>query len=70
MKNTGKVALLEKKIDECAEELNFDGVHTVHVGIAHTRSKSYPNLILLAYAEAKSKEKKAECSEDMSATGA
>jgi len=37
VKNTGKVALLEKKIDECAEELNFDGVHTVHVGIAHTR---------------------------------
>jgi len=36
VKNTGKVAKLEEKIMGM-KELNFDGVHTVHVGIAHTR---------------------------------
>jgi len=36
IKNTGKVAKLEEKILG-QKELNFDGVHTVHVGIAHTR---------------------------------
>jgi hypothetical protein len=37
VKSTGKVKLLEEKILAQKEELNFDGVHTVHVGIAHTR---------------------------------
>jgi len=37
VKNTGKVAALESKIEALKDELNFDGVHTVHVGIAHTR---------------------------------
>lgn len=37
IKSTGKVALLEDKIEEMKGELNFDGVHTVHVGISHTR---------------------------------
>ena len=37
MKSTGKVKLLEDKIHSLKDDLNFDGVHTVHVGIAHTR---------------------------------
>lgn len=37
VKNTGKVALLEEKLESCKDRLNIDGVHTVHVGIAHTR---------------------------------
>jgi len=37
VKATGKVKQLEEKILENKEFLNFDGVHTVHVGIAHTR---------------------------------
>ena len=41
MKSTGKVKLLEEKILSLKDELNFDGVHTVHVGIAHTRYRHY-----------------------------
>jgi hypothetical protein len=37
VKSTGKVKLLEEKILSQKDLLNFDGVHTVHVGIAHTR---------------------------------
>jgi len=37
IKSTGKVKLLEDKIQSMKGELNFDGVHNVHVGIAHTR---------------------------------
>jgi glucosamine--fructose-6-phosphate aminotransferase (isomerizing) len=37
VKATGKVKQLEDKIEENKNELNFEGVHTVHVGIAHTR---------------------------------
>jgi len=37
VKNTGKVALLEEKLESMKDSLNVDGVHTVHVGIAHTR---------------------------------
>jgi len=37
VKSTGKVKMLEDKIHAMKDELNFDGVHTVHVGIAHTR---------------------------------
>merc|ERR1719228_1078554 len=37
VKNTGKVRLLDEKINEEKEELNTDGIHSVHVGIAHTR---------------------------------
>jgi len=37
VKSTGKVALLEEKIHSLKEDLNFDGVTTVHVGISHTR---------------------------------
>lgn len=37
VKSTGKVKLLEDKIHSLKDDLNFDGVHTVHVGIAHTR---------------------------------
>jgi len=37
VKSTGKVALLEDKIHSLKEDLNFDGVTTVHVGISHTR---------------------------------
>jgi len=37
IKSVGKVKLLEDKILSRAEELNFDGIQTQHVGIAHTR---------------------------------
>eukprot|EP00088_Acartia_fossae_P025381 TRINITY_DN261_c0_g1_i4.p1 TRINITY_DN261_c0_g1~~TRINITY_DN261_c0_g1_i4.p1 ORF type:complete len:694 (-),score=222.96 TRINITY_DN261_c0_g1_i4:369-2450(-) len=37
VKSTGKVKLLEDRIHALKDDLNFDGVHTVHVGIAHTR---------------------------------
>ena len=37
MKSTGKVKQLEDKILTEADNLNFDGIHTQHVGIAHTR---------------------------------
>jgi len=37
VKSTGKVKVLEDKIHSMKDDLNFDGVHTVHVGIAHTR---------------------------------
>jgi len=37
IKATGKVKKLEDKIQSLKNELNFDGVHNVHVGIAHTR---------------------------------
>jgi glucosamine--fructose-6-phosphate aminotransferase (isomerizing) len=37
VKSTGKVALLENKIHSLKDDLNFDGVTTVHVGISHTR---------------------------------
>jgi len=37
VKSTGKVKLLEDKIHSQKDDLNFDGVHNVHVGIAHTR---------------------------------
>ena len=37
MKSTGKVAILEDKIHSLKDDLNFDGVTTVHVGISHTR---------------------------------
>jgi len=37
VKSTGKVKKLEEKIHSMKDDLNFDGVHTVHVGIAHTR---------------------------------
>ena len=37
IKNTGKVKLLEDKILSESDNLNVDGVHIEHVGIAHTR---------------------------------
>merc|ERR1712055_473395 len=37
IKSTGKVKILEDKIQSKAAELNFDGIQTQHVGIAHTR---------------------------------
>jgi len=37
VKATGKVKMLEDKIHTQAADLNFEGVHTQHVGIAHTR---------------------------------
>merc|ERR1711990_1405278 len=37
LKSTGKVKSLEDKILSQAENLNFEGIHTQHVGIAHTR---------------------------------
>jgi len=37
VKATGKVKMLEDKLLEQSAELNLDGVHTQHVGIAHTR---------------------------------
>jgi len=37
VKSTGKVAILEDKIHSLKDDLNFDGVTTVHVGISHTR---------------------------------
>eukprot|EP00091_Calanus_sinicus_P008414 TRINITY_DN204_c0_g1_i3.p1 TRINITY_DN204_c0_g1~~TRINITY_DN204_c0_g1_i3.p1 ORF type:complete len:693 (-),score=251.84 TRINITY_DN204_c0_g1_i3:144-2222(-) len=37
IKATGKVKVLEDKILSKAAELNFDGIQTQHVGIAHTR---------------------------------
>merc|ERR1712106_1069213 len=37
IKATGKVKVLEDKILSRASELNFDGIQTQHVGIAHTR---------------------------------
>jgi len=37
VKSTGKVKQLEDKILKEADNLNFDGIHTQHVGIAHTR---------------------------------
>merc|ERR1711936_17072 len=37
IKSTGKVQLLQDKILARAEELNFNGIQTQHVGIAHTR---------------------------------
>jgi len=37
VKSTGKVKQLEDKILEEADNLNFNGIHTQHVGIAHTR---------------------------------
>merc|ERR1712215_650295 len=37
IKSTGKVQLLQDKILSRAEELNFNGIQTQHVGIAHTR---------------------------------
>merc|ERR1712038_2096433 len=37
VKSTGKVKQLEDKILTEADNLNFDGIHTQHVGIAHTR---------------------------------
>jgi len=37
IKSTGKVKVLEDKILASADRLNFEGIHTQHVGIAHTR---------------------------------
>jgi len=37
VKATGKVKQLEDLLESQAKELNFEGVHTQHVGIAHTR---------------------------------
>jgi glucosamine--fructose-6-phosphate aminotransferase (isomerizing) len=37
IKATGKVKKLEDKLLDQAKDLNFEGVHTQHVGIAHTR---------------------------------
>jgi len=37
IKSTGKVKQLEDKILELKDSLNFDGIHTQHIGIAHTR---------------------------------
>merc|ERR1711881_334411 len=37
VKSTGKVKQLEDKIEAEAANLNFEGIHTQHVGIAHTR---------------------------------
>jgi len=37
VKSTGKVKALREKIAEQKESLNMEGVHTQHVGIAHTR---------------------------------
>merc|ERR1712240_22805 len=37
IKSTGKVQLLQDKILSRAEELNFNGIQTQHVGIANTR---------------------------------
>merc|ERR1712038_516152 len=40
LKSTGKVKSLEDKIEAQKANLNVEGVHTQHVGIAHTRSNS------------------------------
>ena len=37
LKSTGKVKCLEDKIEAQKGDLNMDGIHTQHVGIAHTR---------------------------------
>jgi len=37
IKTTGKVKVLEDKVVALADKLNLDGIHTEHVGIAHTR---------------------------------
>lgn len=37
IKATGKVKMLEEKIEENKATLNMEGIHTQHVGIAHTR---------------------------------
>ena len=37
MKATGKVKCLEDKVEAQKGDLNMDGIHTQHVGIAHTR---------------------------------
>ena len=37
IKSTGKVKLLEDKIRERKDDINFDDSLNVHVGIAHTR---------------------------------
>lgn len=37
VKSTGKVKNLKDKIMEGKDTMNFDGIHTQHVGIAHTR---------------------------------
>ena len=37
MKSTGKVKSLEDKIEAQKGSLNVEGIHTQHVGIAHTR---------------------------------
>jgi len=37
LKATGKVKSLEDKIEGQKDELNMEGIHTQHVGIAHTR---------------------------------
>ena len=37
VKSTGKVKQLEDKILSEEDSLNFNGIHTQHVGIAHTR---------------------------------
>ena len=37
LKSTGKVKSLEDKIEAQKGSLNVEGIHTQHVGIAHTR---------------------------------
>merc|ERR1719369_2510043 len=37
VKATGKVKILEDKIEDTKNSLNMEGIHTQHVGIAHTR---------------------------------
>ena len=37
LKATGKVKCLEDKVEAQKADLNMDGIHTQHVGIAHTR---------------------------------
>ena len=37
LKATGKVKCLEDKVEAQKGDLNMEGIHTQHVGIAHTR---------------------------------
>ena len=37
LKATGKVKCLEEKVEAQKGSLNMEGIHTQHVGIAHTR---------------------------------